>query len=276
MRFPLTSIILVFLLIFSVTFTNYSAHAERTKNTNPTDCTNLSDLTSLTAAQLAAVLDCLRHAASDALKAGGLEGVRNALRVLIDLVSAEHIQRTISENNLQKQISNIQLIPGPPGPAGPPGKDGLNGHNSLTITTVEPSGQNCANGGFKVQTGVDSNDNGILDSSEISTTNYVCNGATGPQGPAGSTGMLMKVVREVTVSGTGGTLSGRATCNSGEMIIGGGANAPTGYLLQSSFLAPQILFPSFVPEGWVAVAQPSTSGGGGTLTIQAICIPRSS
>jgi hypothetical protein len=54
---------------------------------------------------------------------------------------------------------------------GPAGENGL---NSLIKTTQEMVGANCANGGLKVQTGLDLNKNKILDDNEVNTTNYVC------------------------------------------------------------------------------------------------------
>ena len=95
-----------------------------------------------------------------------------------------------------------QGLTGATGPAGPQGDQGIqgvagvNGLNALVKTTVEPAGINCATGGTKVETGIDANNNGILDAGEVNAaqTTYVCNGATGtagvqgPQGPAGPTG----------------------------------------------------------------------------------------
>lgn len=59
------------------------------------------------------------------------------------------------------------------------GIDGTNGKTALTKTTKEPAGANCTYGGTKFETGIDANNNGILDSSEVITTQtkYVCNGA---------------------------------------------------------------------------------------------------
>ena len=67
---------------------------------------------------------------------------------------------------------------GPQGIQGPAGINGTNGLNALIKTTSEPSGSNCTNGGTKIETGLDVNGNGILDVSEINTsqTKYVCNG----------------------------------------------------------------------------------------------------
>jgi hypothetical protein len=82
---------------------------------------------------------------------------------------------------------------GPQGPAGPTGPqgvagtngtngtNGIDGKNALVNTTTEPAGANCANGGTKVEYGLDANNNGTLDAGEInaSLTKYVCNGADG-------------------------------------------------------------------------------------------------
>lgn len=71
-------------------------------------------------------------------------------------------------------------ITGATGPQGPAGINGVNGLNALIKTTVEPAGLNCANGGTKIETGLDANSNGVLDINEVnlSQTQYVCNGQT--------------------------------------------------------------------------------------------------
>jgi hypothetical protein len=53
-----------------------------------------------------------------------------------------------------------------------------NGHNSLSkVTAVAPSPDGgCANGGQKIEVGVDTNDNGVLDSAEVASTTFVCDG----------------------------------------------------------------------------------------------------
>ena len=65
---------------------------------------------------------------------------------------------------------------GADGAVGPAGADGANGLNSLIALTPELSGINCVNGGIKVDAGLDTNSNGILDPSEIQSTAFVCNG----------------------------------------------------------------------------------------------------
>jgi len=90
----------------------------------------------------------------------------------------------------------IQGIPGTNGATGPigltgpagaqgiqgiQGTNGTNGANGITAlvkTTAEPAGVNCTYGGTKVETGLDANNNGLLDVGEINAmqTTYVCNG----------------------------------------------------------------------------------------------------
>ena len=57
------------------------------------------------------------------------------------------------------------------------GENGQDGLNSLIKTSTEPRGVNCENGGIKVETGIDSNNNGILEDNEMTSMSYVCNGA---------------------------------------------------------------------------------------------------
>jgi hypothetical protein len=90
------------------------------------------------------------------------------------------------------------------GTNGSNGTDGANGLNTLVSIVSEPVGSNCGNGGSKVTSGLDSNANNILDAGEVTTTTYVCNGATGPAGPG---------VTWVDVTGT----SVQAVSNTGYM-----------------------------------------------------------
>ncbi len=72
--------------------------------------------------------------------------------------------------------------------------DGTDGANGLLSTEAVPAGALCAAGGTRVNAGKDTNDNGVLDTSEILSSAVVCNGANGspgqqgPQGPQGPKG----------------------------------------------------------------------------------------
>jgi hypothetical protein len=68
---------------------------------------------------------------------------------------------------------------GEQGAIGETGAAGSTGLNSLVNITNQPSGDDCENGGIKVEVGIDSNSNGTLDNNEILNTSYVCNGADG-------------------------------------------------------------------------------------------------
>ncbi|HIG20203.1 MAG: hypothetical protein CXT67_03460 [Methanobacteriota archaeon] len=77
-------------------------------------------------------------------------------------------------------------IDGTNGQNGADGTNGTNAHSALAVTSSEPSGTNCANGGIKIEVGVDDDDDGVLDASEIDSTQYVCNGDDGQDGTNGS------------------------------------------------------------------------------------------
>ena len=78
------------------------------------------------------------------------------------------------------------------GTNGTDGQDGANGKNAtngtdglsaLAVTTyLGTGGANCPDGGVQMDVGVDDNGNGVLDSSEIDQTTYICNGADGSDG----------------------------------------------------------------------------------------------
>jgi len=74
------------------------------------------------------------------------------------------------------------------GTNGNDGGNGNDGSNSLLKITDEPEGDNCENGGYKIETGVDSNHNGILEINEVQSTNFTCNGTNGNDGDNGNDG----------------------------------------------------------------------------------------
>lgn len=58
-------------------------------------------------------------------------------------------------------------------------KEGPIGKKSLIDMAIETKGENCSSGGFKVLSGIDLNDNNILDDSEVQSMKYICNGNNG-------------------------------------------------------------------------------------------------
>jgi len=49
----------------------------------------------------------------------------------------------------------------------------------LISTTTESAGSNCSTGGLKIKSGLDSDADGVLDSNEVTSTTYICNGSNG-------------------------------------------------------------------------------------------------
>ena len=60
--------------------------------------------------------------------------------------------------------------------------NGIDSHNSLIALNDEPAGANCPYGGIRIDSGLDSDDSGVLDSSEVGSTGYVCNQLDGSIG----------------------------------------------------------------------------------------------
>jgi hypothetical protein len=104
---------------------------------------------------------------------------------------------------------------GDPGPKGDTGDAGLNGLNALVSVDPEAAGSNCQFGGVRVRAGIDLNRNGTLDDAEVQKTEFVCNGAPGSNGAAGSGAAG-------TASSSGGTSS-----NAGASGNASGASAGT-------------------------------------------------
>lgn len=75
------------------------------------------------------------------------------------------------------------------GTDGSDGADGTNGISSITRVTTESAGANCANGGLKIEIGMDDvTQDGTLQNEEVDYTYYVCNGLNGNDGTDGSDG----------------------------------------------------------------------------------------
>jgi hypothetical protein len=71
---------------------------------------------------------------------------------------------------------------GLPGMTGPQGGSGEDGQSSLVNVSAEPAGASCANGGQRIEVGVDDDGDGTLDAAEVDSTTFVCNGGSGGAG----------------------------------------------------------------------------------------------
>lgn len=78
--------------------------------------------------------------------------------------------------------------------------NGADGSSTLVNVTEEPAGANCAAGGYKVESGLDADSDGALDAVEVTSTSYLCNGASGAAGAKG----LVNVTIDSTQCAEGG------------------------------------------------------------------------
>lgn len=60
--------------------------------------------------------------------------------------------------------------------------------STLVDTSAEPAGANCAQGGVRIDVGLDRNDDGMLETNEVDSSEYVCNGSNGQNGEDGEDG----------------------------------------------------------------------------------------
>ena len=64
------------------------------------------------------------------------------------------------------------------------------------LLTSEAPGANCPTGGSRIDAGIDADGSGVLDPSEVTSTQYVCNGAGGAAGAAGASTLLVETSSE--------------------------------------------------------------------------------
>ena len=87
--------------------------------------------------------------------------------------------------NGEDGTQGTQGDPGPTGPTGPQGPQGEIGPQGqvgeespqgIIQTTIELAGVNCVDGGVLIETGIDLNQNSTLDPTEVTSSEFVCNG----------------------------------------------------------------------------------------------------
>lgn len=143
--------------------------------------------------------------------------------------------------------------------------DGADGATTLTVTSLEPVGANCTDGGTRVDVGLDVDENGTLDAGEITSTSFVCNGADGLDGADGVDGQpgvdaISDLVR-VSAEPAG------ANCTSGGTRIDAGPDAngngtlDAAEIVETSFACSGNGFTSLVDVTPVAPGADCVDGG---------------
>lgn len=125
------------------------------------------------------------------------------------------------------------------------------GSATLLRIAAEAPGGNCAAGGVRIQSGMDIDANGVLADSEVSSTQYVCNGTSGANAGTGSTNGLSTLVRlRPEPAGT--------PCAQGGSAVLAGLDANRNGLLEDN----EITSTSYVCNG--AAGAPGGSGPAGS------------
>lgn len=94
------------------------------------------------------------------------------------------------------------------------GVDGTNGFNALVEVENEAAGTNCESGGVKISIGQDTNENGVLDGTEIVSVSFVCNGTSGANGTDGTNGANANALVARTTAENPGT-----NCSNGGTLV---------------------------------------------------------
>jgi ELWxxDGT repeat protein len=122
------------------------------------------------------------------------------------------------------------------GTDGTDGQDGTDGLAALAVTTTLSAGSsnsNCPDGGVQIDVGIDDNGNGVLDSSEIDQTTYICNGADGADGGDGADGSASPNTILTSISSPSASLE----CDAGGRVIAQGLdNGDGGGVAQNGVL----------------------------------------
>lgn len=137
------------------------------------------------------------------------------------------------------------------GTDGTNGMDGADGTSYVIRTAIEAAGANCAEGGIAVEVGPDTNGNGALDDEEVSSTEYVCNGANGADGLAGADGVSHLVATADEPAGP--------NCADGGIVVTSGPDTDG----SGSLDAGEVTATRYVCDGADGVG----GGGGGAVTL---------
>jgi len=135
--------------------------------------------------------------------------------------------------------------------------------NSLVALSQEPIGTNCLTGGVKIDTGIDWNQNRVLDSAEITVTEFVCNEEDGLLVNTGT------ITGDVIDYDSGVPLSGAEIAAGGISTVSG----PDGrYTLRDVPMGSRIPIALKLP-GYAAQAKIISLGSGETASVTLKMIP---
>ncbi|MHB8872256.1 MAG: DUF7151 family protein, partial [Myxococcaceae bacterium] len=115
------------------------------------------------------------------------------------------------------------------------GLTGASGVSSLVRLTAVPAGANCAAGGNLIEVGLDANGNGLLDTAEITSATYVCNGTAGAAGASGQTSLVSQSAEPAAANcAAGGVKISTGLDTNGNGTLEPGEVAGTSYVCRGS------------------------------------------
>ena len=134
---------------------------------------------------------------------------------------------------------------------------------SLVNIVPEPAGHNCSAGGQAIQTGLDTNDDGILEAGEVEApTSYVCNPGCQPGYHDDGTGICV-----LSGCASGYHDGGNGTCVASGTCVSGYHNDGTGNCAVNATLATVVPEPAGpnCDNGGVAIQTGVDTNGDGIL-----------
>jgi hypothetical protein len=143
---------------------------------------------------------------------------------------------------------------------------GTNGTNEATlvnvraVTAAEQALGHCPNvGGQAIESGLDTNGDGILESSEITSTAYVCNGAAGANGANGHSAIINIADATTQQCPNGGSVILTATdANDNGIIDPGDSNIQSATICNGTNGQNGCMSP-FTPVGFITPCGPNSS-----------------
>jgi hypothetical protein len=112
----------------------------------------------------------------------------------------ENSNGVLDTNEVDNTQEVCNGVNGTDGTNGTNGTNGTDGYNSLINLVEEEAGANCTLGGYLIQTGLDTDRSGTLETSEVTSTAYVCNGIADDSGSGTGTDSAL-VINEVRSTG---------------------------------------------------------------------------
>lgn len=98
------------------------------------------------------------------------------------------------------------------------GEDGAPASDVIVESKDEPSGDNCPEGGVRIDAGYDTDGDGKLSTEEVEKTTFICHGAKGPGGADGSAGVDGVDGKDGEAGAEGGCAMARGTARDGSLL----------------------------------------------------------